>query len=162
MLFLFRNSSQCWALGNFGYGFHEGVISICTHIDHTRTFVGPVLWFHLFQVAGPWGLKTFRLLAFVALVSLQYLIGRRFYSRDTLLGVRAKPSPPGLRGLPDNYVIKRAFGRGCGGVYVSCDGADLLSGRPVERGLDPSRPWRRPEESRRRLGPRRGIHRRSG
>lgn len=70
---------------NFGYGVHEGVISIRTHIDHTRTFVGPVLWFHLFQVAGPWGLKAFNLLAFVALVSLQYLIGRRFYSRDTLL-----------------------------------------------------------------------------
>lgn len=70
---------------NFGYGIHESTVSIRTHIAPTRTWVGPVLWFHLFQLAGPLGLKAFNLLAFLALVWVQYLIGRRFYNAATLL-----------------------------------------------------------------------------
>ncbi len=70
---------------NFGYGVHEGVLSIRTHFDNTKTWVGPVLWYHLFDLTGPYGLKLFNMLAFVALFGVQYLAGRRLYDRATLL-----------------------------------------------------------------------------
>ena len=70
---------------NFGYGLHEDSLSIRTHFDNTKTWVGPVIWYHLFDLAGPWGLKLFNMLAFVALFGVQYLTGRRLYDRATLL-----------------------------------------------------------------------------
>lgn len=70
---------------NFGYGIHEGVLSLRTHTHPTRTWVGPVMWFQLFQLAGPWGLKIVDMLAFLVLVGVQYALGRRLYSGETLL-----------------------------------------------------------------------------
>ncbi|MEJ2319651.1 MAG: glycosyltransferase family 39 protein [Gemmatimonadales bacterium] len=70
---------------NFGYGLHEGSLSIRTHFDNTKTWVGPSLWYHLFDLAGPWGLRLFNMLAFVALFGVQYLSGRRLYDRATLI-----------------------------------------------------------------------------
>ena len=70
---------------NFGYGVHEGVLSIRTHFDNTKTWVGPVLWSQLFDLTGPYGLKLFNMVAFVAVFGVQYLAGRRLYDRATLL-----------------------------------------------------------------------------
>ncbi len=70
---------------NFGYGVHDGAISIRTHFDNTKTWLGPVLWYQLFELAGPWGLKLFNLLVFVVLLGVQYRTGRRFYGRTSLL-----------------------------------------------------------------------------
>jgi hypothetical protein len=70
---------------NFGYGLHDGSLSIRTHFDNTKTWVGPILWYELFDLAGPWGMKTFNMLVFVALLGVQFLTGRRLYDRATLL-----------------------------------------------------------------------------
>jgi len=47
--------------------------------------LGPVLWYRLLELAGPWGLKAFNMTAFVALYAVQYLTGRRLYGRVTVL-----------------------------------------------------------------------------
>lgn len=70
---------------NFGQALYEGEASIRTHVDRTKTFLGPVLSFHVFRLAGPWGLKLFNLVAFVALFVVQLRICRRLGDTDILL-----------------------------------------------------------------------------
>jgi hypothetical protein len=70
---------------NFGYGVEEGSLSIRTHFDNTKTWVGPILWYRLFDLAGPWGLRLFNIVAFFALFGVQFLSGRHLYERATLV-----------------------------------------------------------------------------
>lgn len=69
----------------FGFGIREGIVSIDSHVMNTKTWVGPVLWYSLFDAAGPYGLKLFNALAFIAVFIVQYFSGRHFYDRRTRL-----------------------------------------------------------------------------
>jgi hypothetical protein len=62
---------------HFGRDLASGAISIHTHADHTKTFLGPTLWFQLYEAGGLPFLRLFRTAAFALLLVLQVLIGRR-------------------------------------------------------------------------------------
>jgi hypothetical protein len=70
---------------NFGLGVQDGLISIRTHVDRTKTFVGPLVWSYLYTAAGVAGLKAFNLLAFVAFFLAQERVGRRLFARQVVL-----------------------------------------------------------------------------
>jgi len=121
---------------NFGYGIHEGVLSIRTHFVNSKTWVGPVLWYQLFDLAGPYGLKLFNMLAFLALLGVQYLTGRRFYHRTTLLlalfllAFYAGSHRNVMAGEPDDMMAALFFATGLL-VFLERDGvagASLLMG----------------------------------
>ena len=70
---------------NFGAGVQEGVISIRTHVNNTKTFLGPMVWHRLADVGGVFALKFFNLAAFVTLFTVQGAIGRRLYTQRVTL-----------------------------------------------------------------------------
>lgn len=70
---------------SFGAGVESGVIGIRTHVENTKTFVGPLLWFRLASAFGLAGLKAFNVAAFVALFAVQAAIGRRLFDRRVTL-----------------------------------------------------------------------------
>lgn len=51
----------------------------------SKTFVGPVLWYGVYHVAGPWGLKLVKLGLFAALLALHARLGRRLFGAEPLL-----------------------------------------------------------------------------
>ncbi|MDX1382527.1 MAG: hypothetical protein R3190_02730 [Thermoanaerobaculia bacterium] len=72
----------------FGRDVVAGRISIQTHVDNTKTFVGPLLWFHLWDRFGLWGLRAFNLAAVSLLALVHQAIGlRAFGSRIALLAL---------------------------------------------------------------------------
>lgn len=70
---------------NFGYLVHEKTLSIDTDIINSKTFLGPVLWFYLYQLSGMLGLKLFNVVVFVLLFLTQYALGKGRYSRATIV-----------------------------------------------------------------------------
>jgi hypothetical protein len=70
---------------SFGAGVESGVVGIRTHVENTKTFVGPLLWFRLASAFGLAGLKAFNVAAFVALFAVQAAIGRRLFDRRVTL-----------------------------------------------------------------------------
>lgn len=65
---------------NFGYALDQQILSIHTDCIRNKTFLGPTLWFSLYQCFGILGVKLFNLLIFVLLFLTQYYLGRRRYS----------------------------------------------------------------------------------
>lgn len=68
---------------NFGYALDQQIFSVHTDCIRNKTFLGPLLWFSLYQRFGILGLKLFNLLIFVLLFLTQYSLGRGRYSRRT-------------------------------------------------------------------------------
>jgi len=54
-------------------------------VINSKTFIGPILWFSVYKIAGVMGLKIVNVLCFVFLFITQYFIGRKFYSYNTLV-----------------------------------------------------------------------------
>jgi len=69
----------------FGAGVKSGVIGIRTHVDNSKTFVGPLLWIRLAERFGLAGIRAFNVAAFVAIFAVQAAIGRRLFGRRVTL-----------------------------------------------------------------------------
>ena len=69
---------------HFGYLLDQGLFSIHHDSLVNKTFLGPVLWHAVYQRAGIAGLKLFNLLAFGALLWLQFSMGRRRFGDRTV------------------------------------------------------------------------------
>ncbi len=65
---------------HFGYSIDQQILSIHTDFIRNKTFLGPTLWFYLYQSFGILGLKLFNLLIFALLFLTQYFLGRTRYS----------------------------------------------------------------------------------
>lgn len=70
---------------NFGLGLEEGLISVRTHVDNTKSFVGPMLNATLYHAGGVWAIKLFNLLAFVCLYLTTASVGRNRYDSRVLV-----------------------------------------------------------------------------
>jgi len=70
---------------NFGYAIDQQILSIHTDFIRNKTFLGPTLWFYLYQSFGILGLKLFNLLIFVLLFLTQYFLGRTRYGEKTII-----------------------------------------------------------------------------
>ena len=70
---------------NFGYAIDQQILSIHTDFIRNKTFLGPSLWFYLYQSFGVFGLKLFNLVIFALLCLIQYLLGKRRYSESATL-----------------------------------------------------------------------------
>lgn len=70
---------------HFGFLLDQGIFSI--ERDHVlnKTFVGPALWFAVFERFGVAGLKVVNLLLFTALFAVQHRLGRDRYPPRTVL-----------------------------------------------------------------------------
>lgn len=66
----------------FGAGVETGVVSIRSHVDNTKTFLGPLLSYRLVAAYGVAGLKAFNVAVFVAIFAVQAAIGRRLFDRN--------------------------------------------------------------------------------
>ncbi len=69
----------------FGAGVESGVIGIRTHVDNSKTFVGPLLWIRLVETFGLAGIKAFNVAAFAGIFAVQAAIGRRLFDRRVTL-----------------------------------------------------------------------------
>jgi hypothetical protein len=103
---------------NFGYLVHQKTFSIYTDIINSKTFLGPILWFHLYQATGLLGLKIFNFLAFVSLFFTVYALGKGRYSHSTivlalfLFAFYAGTNRNIAAGEPDDNVAALLFGLG--------------------------------------------------
>jgi hypothetical protein len=70
---------------SFGAGVERGVIGIRTHVDNSKTFVGPLLWIRLAEAFGLAGIRAFNVAAFVGVFAIQAAIGRRLFGRRVTL-----------------------------------------------------------------------------
>ena len=70
---------------NYGCLVHKKIFSIHTDLINSKTFLGPVLWFPLYQSLGMLGLKLFNLLVFVLLFCTQYALGKGRYSARAII-----------------------------------------------------------------------------
>lgn len=68
-----------------GYFLLGGHDFIKTHIINSKTFIGPVLWFFVYDHFGAWGLKFISIFCFVVICLIQYSLGRKAYPRETAL-----------------------------------------------------------------------------
>jgi hypothetical protein len=67
---------------NFGYAIDQQILSIHTDFIRNKTFLGPSLWFYLYQNFGIFGLTAFNLVIFALLCLTQYFLGKTRYSED--------------------------------------------------------------------------------
>jgi hypothetical protein len=65
---------------SFGLGIQDGTISIRTHVDNTKSFLGPMLNVALFNAGGLAAIKGFNALLFSALFAVMAATGRALYS----------------------------------------------------------------------------------
>jgi len=70
---------------NFGLGVGEGLISITTHVDNTRSFLGPMLNAALYRAGGVWAIKLFNALTFIGLCLAMIRIGRRRFAERVVV-----------------------------------------------------------------------------
>lgn len=70
---------------NYGCLVHKKIFSIHTDIINSKTFLGPILWFPLYQSLGMLGLKLFNLLVFVLIFFTQYALGKGRYRTRTIV-----------------------------------------------------------------------------
>ena len=70
---------------NFGYRLHQDIFSIHTEIINSKTFLGPILWFHLYQSFGMLGLKLLNIFVFVLLFFTQYALGKGRYGTSSIV-----------------------------------------------------------------------------
>ena len=70
---------------NFGYRLHQDIFSIHTEIINSKTFLGPILWFHLYQSFGMLGLNLLNIFVFVLLFFTQYALGKGRYGTSTIV-----------------------------------------------------------------------------
>jgi hypothetical protein len=69
----------------FGYAIDQEILSIHEDFIRNKTFVGPVLWFELYERSGIRGLMVLNMLAFGLLFVTQYRLGRTRYGERTIL-----------------------------------------------------------------------------
>lgn len=70
---------------NFGYRLHQDILAIHTEVINSKTFLGPVLWFHLYQSFGMIGLKLFNIFVFVLLFFTELALGKGRYGESTIV-----------------------------------------------------------------------------
>ncbi len=70
---------------NFGYLVHQNTFSIYTDIINSKTFLGPLLWFYIYQAGGLVGLQLFNLVVFVLLFLTVYALGKGRYRTPTII-----------------------------------------------------------------------------
>ena len=70
---------------NFGLGLDEGIISIRTHVDNTKSYLGPVLNAALFRAGGLAAIKSMNLVLFVGLFTTMVAIGRPVFAGRLVL-----------------------------------------------------------------------------
>ena len=70
---------------NFGYLVHHKTFSIDADIINSKTFLGPLIWFHLYQSGGLVGLQVFNVLVFVLLFLTVYGLGKGRYDAPTII-----------------------------------------------------------------------------
>jgi hypothetical protein len=103
---------------NFGYLVHQQTFSIYTDIVNSKTFLGPIFWFYLYQAAGLAGLKIFNLLVFGALFFTVYALGKGRYPDATvvlalfLFAFYAGTNRNIAAGEPDDNIAALLFGLG--------------------------------------------------
>jgi hypothetical protein len=61
---------------NFGLGLEQGLLSLRTHVDNTKSFLGPMLNAALFHAGGIAAIRAFNLLAFAGLCLTTVALGR--------------------------------------------------------------------------------------
>lgn len=61
---------------NFGLGVESGVISINTHVDNTKSFLGPMLSASLYHAGGIGAIKLYNMAVYICLFLTMHLIGR--------------------------------------------------------------------------------------
>jgi hypothetical protein len=61
---------------NYGLGIESAVISVDTHVDNTKSFLGPLLSIALFHLGGIGAIKLYNIVVFACLFLVMYLIGR--------------------------------------------------------------------------------------
>lgn len=130
---------------SFGAGVESGVVGIRTHVDNTKTWVGPLLWIGLADAFGLAGIKGFNLAAFVALFAVQAAIGRRLFDRRaTLYALAFTAFYTGtirnvVAGEPDDMMASLLFALGAlvwvGGRSASDAGAATASRSAVAGAL---------------------------
>jgi hypothetical protein len=69
---------------SFGRLLDDGTFTIHSGISNSKTFLGPLLWFRLYQATGILGLKLFNVAAFAALFWAQYRLGKGRYETAVL------------------------------------------------------------------------------
>jgi 4-amino-4-deoxy-L-arabinose transferase-like glycosyltransferase len=69
----------------FGRDLAQGNISIDTHLDNSKTFLGPAVFYWISSAWGLWGLRLFNLVAFASLLIVQYRLGREWFSKWAVL-----------------------------------------------------------------------------
>jgi hypothetical protein len=103
---------------NFGYLVHQKSFSIDADIINSKTFLGPLIWFHLYQSGGVVGLQLFNVLVFILLFVTVYALGKRRYSTPTIiLGLFLFAFYAGTNrniaaGEPDDNIAALFFGLG--------------------------------------------------
>lgn len=103
---------------NFGYLVHQETFSIYTDIVNSKTFLGPILWFYVYQAAGLTGLKIFNLLIFISLFFTAYALGKGRYGDSTivlalfLFAFYAGTNRNIAAGEPDDNIAALFFGLG--------------------------------------------------
>lgn len=70
---------------NFGLGIEQGLESIRTHVDNTKSFLGPMLSAALVHAGGVTAIRVFNLLTFAGLCLTTVAIGRAQYTRAVVL-----------------------------------------------------------------------------
>lgn len=70
---------------NFGLGVEQGLISIRTHVDNTKSFVGPLLNTLLYHAGGVTAIKLANLAIFLLLCLTTLRLGRGRYAEPVVL-----------------------------------------------------------------------------
>ena len=70
---------------NFGYLVHLKNFSIDADIINSKTFLGPLIWFYLYQSGGVVGLQLFNVVVFILLFLTVYALGKGRYGTPTII-----------------------------------------------------------------------------
>jgi hypothetical protein len=69
----------------FGRDVMSGAISIQTHLDNTKAFIAPLLWYWVYDIGGLWGLRLLNVVLFAGLLVAQFRLGRELFPRRVAL-----------------------------------------------------------------------------
>jgi WD40-like Beta Propeller Repeat len=103
---------------NFGFLVHRGDFSIHEHFVNSKTFVGPLLWFQVYDWFGVPGLKVVNVIAFLGLFVIVHRLGVRRSSQPAvvlglfLFAFYAGTNRNIVAGEPDDNVAALCFGLG--------------------------------------------------
>jgi hypothetical protein len=103
---------------NFGYLVHHQTFSIHADIINSKTFLGPLIWFHIYRTGSLVGLQLFNLFVFVLLFFTVYALGKGRYGTRTIIlalflfAFYAGTNRNIAAGEPDDNIAALLFGLG--------------------------------------------------